>query len=289
MRKTDRKKRTALLSLLLAALALTICMAVPAFAAEKNADPVSEPRYTNGDTGYTVTVVDQADLFSNAEEDELVQSLKKNTKYGSAAVVTGTPTQKTAAEFAKDEYQKRIGDRSGSIMVFDMKHRIIQIYSAGDVYETVTDDKAEAITDNIYDYANKSKYAECARVAFEQEYQLLQGGRVPTPMKHATNLLIALTLAILVNFLLVWNGRKKLAAAYQRVPASMTAADVEVSVIEEEETGRRMVSDDDDDDGDSLTPLIGTGGFDSFGGGGFGGGSFGGGGGFSGGGGGHSF
>lgn len=237
--------------------------------------------YKNPETGYVIVIEDGEDLLSEQEEIALASDMMPITEYGNVAFVSCYSTNKTTAKFANDWYYGRFGNDSGTAFVIDMYNRIIQIASAGDVYKVITKGYANTISDNIYKFASKGDYYGCASSAYKQEYTLLEGGRISRPMKHITNVLVALTVAIILNYLFARYQRRLEESPAKHVFNTMTYSTLASSIISKQKikTVTYDESDLDDDDG----------GF-SFGGGGFSGGGFsGGGGGFSGGGGGHSF
>ena len=95
------------------------------------------------------------------------------------------------------------GTDSGTLFVIDMDQRNIWIHSDGAVYEVITTAYANTITDNVYRYASKGDYYGCASEAFRQIHELLRGRRIAQPMKYISNALLALILALLVNYGLV--------------------------------------------------------------------------------------
>ena len=149
------------------------------------------------------------------------------------------------------------------------------------MYKYITKAQANAITDNSYKHASRGDFYKCANEIYAQEYQILKGGRVAQPMKHISNMLVAITLGILVNYIIVVIQRRKITESASKVFSATTASSLVATVnytdkIKEKRT--RVY--------ESSGGSGGGGGFSGGGGGGF---SGGGGGGFSGGGGGHSF
>ena len=149
---------------------------------------------------------------------------------------------------------------------------MIYIVSAGDNYNIVTKRKAEIITDNIYRYASREEYYECADKAFEQIGIILDGGKIAEPMRHASNVVISIVLAFFINFFIVLGASKIKKASASEVLKNCDIA-FEAGNVSGTKTGTHSV----------YSPVSESSGGGSSGGGG------GGGGGFSGGGGGHSF
>ena len=159
--------------------------------------------YTDPETGYSVFIDDSADLLTDAEEAELFLKMKPITKYGGAAFVTAFPDRMSAKQFAQQRYLDYFGYESGTIFVVDMAGRELWLHSNGAIYNRITKAYATTITDNVYSYASKGDYYGCAAKVFEQEARLLEGGRIAQPMKVITNILTAVIIGLLANFLLL--------------------------------------------------------------------------------------
>lgn len=164
--------------------------------------------YVNSATGYKVYIIDEYNLLSDQEERRLLQDMIPITEFGNAAFVS-VDTDVSTPVYAKEKYKELFGYDSGSLFVIDMGNRNIWIHSNGKIYKTITKAYANTITDNVYTYASKQQYYECAANVFRQEYTLLQGGKIAQPMKYITNAIISFIIAILGNFLLLQSGRNK--------------------------------------------------------------------------------
>ena len=256
------------LTLLLAmfVLAFSLLMPTSTFAADDN--------------DYQVIIEDAADLFTDAEEADLKEQLKGILPYGSAAIITNEEHNYDAAALAEQRFRELFLDHSATLLMIDMYNRRIQIFSDGAIYKTITRTRANEITDNIYKYATEGDYYMAAKKTFEQMQTILEGGRIATPMKYATNAAFAIGIVLIINFIIITAQRKKKnvttltnALAYEGGRGRITAVKSVNSVMTSQRKTRHVES---------------SGGSSGGGGGGFSGG--GGGGGFSsGGGGGHSF
>ena len=165
--------------------------------------------------------------------------------------------------------------------MIDMYNRRIEIFSDGAIYKTITRTRANEITDNIYKYATAGDYYMAAKKTFEQMETILEGGRIATPMKYATNAAFAIGIVLIINFIIITAQRKKKnvttltnALAYEGGRGRISAVKSVNSVMTSQRKTRHVES---------------SGGSSGGGGGGFSGGGGGGGGFSSGGGGGHSF
>ena len=221
-----------------------------------------------------IIIDDQEDLLTDAEEQMLKIEMYEVSKYGGVAFATVSQYSDTS-KYAKNLYRSYFGTDSGFLFLIDMGRRNIWIYSDGAIYRTINKAYANTITDNVYRYASRGEYYECAYHAFEQAATLLEGGRIAMPMKHTSNLLIALVCALLLNFALLLMQRKIGHAPVKETAAAMTTA-AAVSIMSKRKTKSKKHLHV-ESDGSS------GGGYSGGGGGG------GGGGGSSGGGGGHSF
>lgn len=131
------------------------------------------------------------------------------TEYGHAAFVTINENNDSVKQYVKSRYYKLFGEQSGTLFLIDMDNRMIQFYSDGKFASTINNTRSNEITDNIYKYATDEKYFECANEAFNQVNILLRGGKISTPMRHVTNVLMAVCLGLLVNFLRVSFNRER--------------------------------------------------------------------------------
>lgn len=225
--------------------------------------------------GHTLLIEDDAKLLTAEETEKLKEKMKPLTKYGHIVFKTISFNPKDSTKsFANDYYYSKFGNESGTILIIDMDKRMIWIVSAGENYKVVTDSKADIITDNIYKYASREEYYECAEKAFEQIGIVLDGGKIAEPMRHASNVVISIVLAFFINFFIVLSASKIKKASDSEILKNCEVA-FEAGNVSGSKTGSHKV----------YSPPSSSSGGSS--GGGFSGG--GGGGGFSGGGGGHSF
>ena len=221
-----------------------------------------------------IIIEDEEDLLSDAEEKALLQHMAPISEYGGVAFVTVSQYGDTSV-YAKNQYREYFGKSSGFLFLIDMGRRNIWIYSDGTIYRTINKAYANTITDNVYRYATRGEYYECAASVYDQARILLEGGHIAQPMKHVSNALIALVCALLLNFALLLMQRKEKQVPVKEIAAAMTTATA-VSILSKKKvkTKRHIHVESDSSSG---------GGYSGGGGGG------GGGGGSSGGGGGHSF
>ena len=194
-------RRTKFRALFLAAMLLML----PALALPVRAEEVTY-KEENGNEAY---IRDDADLFSDAEEQKLLERLKTVLAYGGAAIVTTDNNSMSTSYYAESAYRQYFGTSSGTLFLMDMDNRYLQFFSDGSNYRTLTESKTNEISDNVYSYASKGDYFKCADMAFEQVATVLAGGRITTPMKYVTNAIFAIGLVLMVNIWIVVAQRKK--------------------------------------------------------------------------------
>ena len=168
-----------------------------------NADRNSGTVYTNDETGYRVVIEDDAGLLTDDEKSRLAETMKDITPYGDVAFKSIDYNPYSTETYIERYYNSIFGTGSGTVFLIDMDNRNIWIYSDGSIYSTITTAYANVITDNVYTYASDRDYFTCANKAFIQEAALLQGRRISQPMKYISNALLAIAIAILINYFIV--------------------------------------------------------------------------------------
>lgn len=166
--------------------------------------------YTNSDTGFSVTIYDEADLLTDSEEAALVDVMIPLTEYGCIGFAS-VNTNNTSVQYCAEEISHNSFGRMPSQTLFfiDMQNRQIFIYSDGANYRTITDAKADIITDNIYTYASAGDYYRCAYEGYVQMKKVLSGGRIAQPLRYITSALLSILIAMLICFFII-NANSKL-------------------------------------------------------------------------------
>ncbi|MBR2788121.1 MAG: TPM domain-containing protein [Erysipelotrichaceae bacterium] len=225
-------------------------------------------------SSYRLVIDDREDLLTASEENMLQIKMERIRQYGNVGFVTVSQFSSTDT-YTKNLYRDLFGRESGMLFVIDMGRRNIWIFCDGAIYRIINKSYANTITDNVYRYASKGQYYDCAYNVFDQAEILLEGGRISQPMKYISNALIALVLAILGNFIFLVIQRGESIANPDTIAKAMSSG-VAVGIVSKVMTKSKKSRHVESSGG-------GGGGFSGGGGGG------GGGGGSSGGGGGHSF
>ena len=160
----------------------------------------------NPETGFYVSVEDAADLLTDEEEISLLTDLLPMTEYGNASVATGYSDDfQSTYDFAADCYEALFGKgtESGTMFMIDMENREIYIYNDGENLRNIDKGYAYVITDNVYKYASREEYYQCILEAYRQLRDVLEGRKIAQPMKYASNALLALALAMILNYVIL--------------------------------------------------------------------------------------
>ncbi len=152
---------------------------------------------------YQVIIDDGADLLTEVEEQKLAEIMQEIAIYGNVTFVSVEENAISAEDYARSCYATLFGAQSGTLFLIDMDNRMLWIHSDGAIYNVITTAYAETITDNVYRYASQGQYYECAEEVYQQIFALLQGQKIAQPMKYISNMLLAMILALLINFGLV--------------------------------------------------------------------------------------
>ena len=184
--------------------------------------------YENSETGYQVLIADEADLLSASNEATLMEEMKAITEHGNVAFVSinDNPSYSTEA-YAENFCADTFGSESATVFIIDMDNRYLWIYSQGKLYDTITNDYAQTITDNVYTYASDQDYYTCASIAFDQMNTLLEGKWIAQPMKYIGNAFLAVALALLINYFVVMVvSRSRKASTSQLMNGIYTKVDI---------------------------------------------------------------
>ena len=189
----------------------------------------------------TPVIRDDADLLTDEEEKQLYTVMESICEYGTP-MFWSTTKSGNDQQLVDDFYYIELGVSSGTLLVINMNSRIITLKSNGAISRTVTNADADTITDNIFRFARAGRYYECASSAFEQVGRMLRGERIARPMKIVSNVLLAVTLAMMIVYFYIskryeqHTTTRKIKAA---VPVSVMSAAAFSSVINN--TQKKMI------------------------------------------------
>lgn len=201
---------------------------------------ISMEKYINNETNYQVIIEDDANLLSEFEINKLQEEMIPLTQYGNVAFKSVNQNSSTTSNYASNYYHEIFGTESGTLFLIDMDNRYIYIFSDGNNYKTITTFKANIITDNVYKYASKKQYYECASKSFQQINSLLKGEKIREPMRYISNVFISFIVVFFINFIIVLSNTKIKKAKNKEILSNCNIK-FDVNNINAVKTGTRRV------------------------------------------------
>lgn len=152
------------------------------------------------------SIQDRVGLLMEREEQELLADMKPITAFCPIVLETVSRTYSSStALYAEAQFNHLFPQRNGILFLIDMEHRMLWIQKA-DSNSLLTTEKCLSITDNAYRDASKGEYFKCAKNVIHQIAQTMCGRSIPEPMKHLSNLVLALCISLFGVFLYVSRG-----------------------------------------------------------------------------------
>lgn len=158
----------------------------------------------------TFIVQDDANLLRDSDVAQLKETYATLAEYVDAACVTTKEPSADVEDFAKAYVNSTFGSGAAVVFVIDMYNRQVCVYANEAGLSIVPENDARAIADNVYRYASDADWYGCADAALWQILSLCRGETVNSPMRHISNLLLALILGVLINFFMVYFSRARL-------------------------------------------------------------------------------
>lgn len=156
-----------------------------------------------------LVIHDDADIFDNNEVMvRFLHGVSKSDDIGVGVLTTRDNTY-TASQHA-ELFQKKYLSGDSVVFVIDMNSRKIWLRAQGEVKETITDQLAYSITDDIYKLATEGKYTSCVIGAFTSVDDALNGKVVAEPMRYICCALVAVILGFTLTYIAVVLSRIRL-------------------------------------------------------------------------------
>ncbi len=173
------------------------------------AEGSTDSAQTEQESSYDVIYDDSAGLITTEAEKEKVLAQMQSVS-ADCNVIFYTTDSRNYGYQTDEKCENYTAERYGTsktapvvMFIIDMDNREIYLYCTGDIRYIITSSEALTITDNIYRYASRGDYAGCAENAFSQVHSLATGLEIKRPMKRINNLLIALFLGFLLQYVLM--------------------------------------------------------------------------------------
>ena len=184
------------------------CLAAVMMFSALSVNAASPIKYTNSETGYKVVLIDDANLLTFIEENNLTEDMKPLTKYGNIAFWTTTEKSYNEIEQARLKRKELFNFDSGCIFVINMEIRKLTIQSYGNINQSVTDSLARSITNNVSSYATSKNYYTCAKTAFEQINTVCEKKHISEPLKISGYVVISLMLGLIIAIGVAFSKRQ---------------------------------------------------------------------------------
>ena len=186
--------------LFLLALLTISCIPVIGFSEESK----GTYKFTNEDTGFRAIILDDLRLLTEEERDHLLEDMEPITKYGNVAFWSTRESASNEVEQARLKRRELFGLESATILVINMNLRKVSIQSYGALYDIITIDRANTITNNVRNLLTFGEYYSAANRAYSQIDALMKGEQIPQPMKYLSNLAIALIASLILMMNIVF-------------------------------------------------------------------------------------
>ena len=164
---------------------------------------------TNETTGYHAVIEDAAGLLESAEVRRVFEAMEPVTGHCNAGFLTRRSGGGSVEEYARQWGRGAFGNDRYIVFFIDMGTRNICAYAGSDMLAVFNAGDANTVTDNVYTWASRGQYGECAVRAFGQIASDLEGEEIARPMKYVSNVLIGLCLSVMICFLIVSRTLKK--------------------------------------------------------------------------------
>lgn len=180
---------------------------------------------------YKVIIIDEADLLTDDEEKKLAGEMKELAFYGNMVFVTRKLKTKQYEKAAEDTYYKLCGNEPGALFQIDMANRKLTL-STSTGLDKVLRSERDSIVDNIYMLATNRRYYECASECFREIRAVLNDQAIAHDMKYITNGILAIILALLLNFVAVFATTRKKVSKKELFNKMSEIGDVTVLEVE---------------------------------------------------------
>ena len=163
-----------------------------------NAIDLSESIATNQ---YQIIIEDDADILTETEELELKNEMAVLTEFGNVMFkTTNTANNIKALKYIQNYYYSVLKNERGVAFYIDMNQRQVCACATGGLEKVITSAKCDTIMDNVYIYARKGNYFECAKETFSQMNNLFNGNKIAEPMKYICNTILSIMFSLFVTY-----------------------------------------------------------------------------------------
>ena len=172
----------------------------------------------DGNSSYECLIIDDANLLTEAQEEQVLYLMNKISEYGNVIFQSVTLTSGNYEKYSEDTYYSYFGNEPGVIFQIDMGNRKLTISSSAEFDDLIRDER-DSIVDNIYKLASYSDYCGCACKCYDEIYAVLNDGKIAHTMKYIDNAILAVIVSLILNFILIFASGKKKASTRKIVKA----------------------------------------------------------------------
>ena len=140
---------------------------------------------------YKAIILDEANLLTPEEEQQLLQDVQPILPYGNVIFSTVRLKGRNFEKHSEDTYYKHFGNEPGVNFQIDMGNRKLTL-SSSTAMDDVLRSERDTIVDNIYRMATNKQYYACASECFREIKAVLHNEEIAHDMKYITNGIFAL-------------------------------------------------------------------------------------------------
>lgn len=143
-----------------------------------------------------IIIEDEAKLLTTEEKQKLRDQMAILSEYGIVLFrTTNIPINSTSLKYIQNYYYSKYENKAGVAFYIDMYNRQICACATGGLEKKITSGKCDTIMDNVYMYARKGNYYDCAKETFVQMNRVLSGQKIAQKMKYICNAFVAIMIA----------------------------------------------------------------------------------------------
>lgn len=183
---------------------------------------------------YKIIIEDDAGLLTEQEKQQLKNEMSTLTEFGNVMFkTTNVSHTSTSLKYIQDYYYKKLGNKSGVAFYIDMNKRQVCACASGGLDKIITNSKCDTIMDNVYTYAKKGNYYQCAVTTYSQMNNLLNGKKIAESMKYICNAILSIMISLFASygFFKLISGNKKVSNKdlINECKTSLTHSSIEVT------------------------------------------------------------
>ena len=149
----------------------------------------------------SIIIEDDANLLTKEEKYQLKQKMAVLSEYGYVMFkTTNIAGSGNSLKYIQDYYYSKLQNNSGVAFYIDMNNRQVCACATGGLDKIITGSKCDTIMDNVYVYARKGNYYECAKETFSQMDKLLKGKKIEESMKYICNAFLSVMISLFTSY-----------------------------------------------------------------------------------------